>query len=60
MARLNWKSDALATVIRPLPKGTGYPPKRHRGVILWKAGSNSSIRLFCLCHPEQREGSRNW
>ena len=29
MARLNWKSDALATVIRPLPKGTGDPPKRH-------------------------------
>src|SRR5207248_10781365 len=30
MARLNWKSDALATVVRPLPKGTGDPPKRHR------------------------------
>ena len=29
MARLNWKSDALATVVRPLPKGTGDPPKRH-------------------------------
>ena len=23
MARLNWKSDALATVVRPLPKGNG-------------------------------------
>jgi len=39
MARLNWKSDALATVIRPLPKGTGYPPKRH----LW--GNNLKTRI---------------
>ncbi len=23
MACLNWKSDALATVVRPLPKGNG-------------------------------------
>jgi len=23
MTRLNWKSDAAATVIRPLPKGNG-------------------------------------
>jgi hypothetical protein len=29
MARLYWKSDAAATVIRPLQKGTGDPPKRH-------------------------------
>jgi hypothetical protein len=30
MAGLNWKSDAAATVIRPLPRGTGDPPKRHQ------------------------------
>jgi hypothetical protein len=30
MTCLNWKSDARATVIHPLLKGTGYPPERHR------------------------------
>jgi hypothetical protein len=30
MARLYWKSDTAATVIRPLQKGTGDPPKRHQ------------------------------
>jgi len=39
MACLNWKSDALATVVRPLPKGTGDPPKRH----LW--GNNLKTRI---------------
>jgi len=50
MARLNWKSDALATVIRPLPKGTGDPPKRHlRGNIL-RTRIDLSIRVFsCSC-----------
>jgi hypothetical protein len=30
MTGLGWKSDAAATVIHPLPKGTGDPPERHR------------------------------
>jgi len=30
MAGLSWKSDAAATVIHPLRKGTGDPPERHR------------------------------
>jgi hypothetical protein len=30
MAGLGWKSDAAATVIHPLRKGTGDPPERHR------------------------------
>jgi hypothetical protein len=30
MASLSWKSDAVATVIHPLRKGTGDPPERHR------------------------------
>ena len=46
MARLNWKSDALATVIRPLPKGTGDPPKRHMRGNTLKSRIESSIRLF--------------
>jgi hypothetical protein len=33
MTCLNWKSDAPATVIHRYRKGTGYPPKRHCGVI---------------------------
>src|SRR5437016_13116499 len=53
MACLNWKSDALARVIRPLPKGTGDPPKRHlRGNVL-NPSRTRSIRVFsCTCsHP---------
>jgi hypothetical protein len=58
MACLNWKSDALATVIRPLPKGTGHPPKRHlRGNTFEKP--NREIRfgfLFLLSrHPSDAE-----
>src|SRR5438067_1167136 len=30
MARLDWKSEAHATVIRRLPKGNGRSPERHR------------------------------
>jgi hypothetical protein len=34
MAGLDWKSEAAATVIHPLLKGTGDPPERHwRGKI---------------------------
>ena len=40
MAGLSWKSDAAATVIHPLRKGTGDPPERHRrGKILKMPGS---------------------
>src|SRR5438132_3256193 len=57
MARLNWKSDALATVIRPLPKGTGDPPKRHlRGNNLKSRIEklDSAFSLSRLCHPERK------
>jgi len=47
MACLNWKSDALATVVRPLPKGTGDPPKRHlRGNFFENPSRTFSIRVF--------------
>src|SRR5207247_3589886 len=58
MARLNWKSDALATVIRPLPKGTGDPPKRHlRGNFL-RTRIDVSIRVFrCSVEELNREAA---
>ena len=49
MACLNWKSDALATVIRPLPKGTGDPPKRHlRGNTLKSRVEDFDSAFFVL------------
>jgi hypothetical protein len=46
MTCLNWKSESVMTVIRPLQKGTGPPPKRHlRGKNFRKPGSIGS-RLF--------------
>jgi len=39
MAGLNWKSETAATVVRPLQKGTGDPPKRHQRGDFKKPGS---------------------
>ena len=42
MARLHWKSASAATVVHPLPKGTGDSPERHLwGKILGMPESNS-------------------
>ena len=47
MTGLYWKSDAAVTVIRPLLKGTGDPPERHRrGKISKKPGSNFRFGFF--------------
>jgi hypothetical protein len=48
MAGLDWKSDAAATVIHPLLKGTGDPPERHRRGKISKTRIEISIRVFLL------------
>jgi len=64
MACLNWKSDALATVVRPLPKGTGDPPKRHLRGNLLKSRIEKFDSAFSLSPPSSQaersgvEGSR--
>jgi len=56
MTGLYWKSDAVVTVIRPLLKGTGDPPERHRrGKISKKPGSNFRFGFFFYMsrHPQR-------
>jgi hypothetical protein len=48
MAGLDWKSDAAATVIHPLLKGTGDPPERHWRGNISKTRIEFSIRVFLL------------
>jgi hypothetical protein len=57
MASLSWKSDAAATVIHPLRKGTGDPPERHRRGKLSKCLNpelDSGILFFVI--PNGSEG----
>jgi hypothetical protein len=61
MAGLDWKSEAAATVIHPLLKGTGDPPERHRRGKISKTRIEVSIRVFFAkdyCHSERSEESR--
>ena len=61
MAGLDWKSDAAATVIHPLLKGTGYPPERHRRGKISKNPDRNFDPGFLpkdFCHSERSEESR--
>ena len=47
MAGLDWKSDAVATVIHPLLEGNGVIRLNGIGGVKFKTRIENSIRVFC-------------